>query len=366
MKSEFIIRQLYDVVPELTDLFSDNINVVSITKVLNTVTVVTATPHGLQTNNVVSIAGAKPVTRIVSLTQVNGIATAITDQDHDLTEGFFPTVEISGATEAGYNGTFELLSVPNRLTFTYRLTSNPTSPATSSGDILLLTAGLGTYNGRFQVTVVNPTTFTYQLPIPLYSPAIGNIKVKKGIRISGAATIERAMDAYTKQQTNKLWAFVILEDTAVNKDRTVRSDAVTTRTVADDFRMRLLKNFSVYVICPSTDTIAARTERDLMEDVEVILYRSLLALKVPSMYTERTWSLITPIGNGTFAYTPAIYVHRYSFQLTLDLLIEDTAYKPRTRAFRDLTLNYFDFEDTEKTNLIATATVDLDDEPIED
>lgn len=365
MKSEYIIRQLYDNVPQLTDLFSDTINVSSITKTLNTVTVITSTAHGLQTGNVVSISGAKPVTKIVSLTQANGIATAITDQDHDLTEGFFPTVEISGAAQGGYNGTFELLSVPNRLTFTYRLTSNPASPATSTGDILLLTAGLGTYNGRFQVTVVNPTTFTYQLPLPLYSPAIGNIKVKKGLRISGAATIERAIDAYTKQQTNKLWAFVVLDDTSVNKDRTIRSDAITTRTVADDFRMRLIKNFSIYVICPSTDTIAARTERDLMEDVEVVLYRSLLALKIPSLYTEQTWSLVTPIGNGTFAYTPAIYVHRYSFQLTMDLLIEDTAYNPRTRAFRDITLNYFDFEDTQKTNLIATADVDLDDEPIE-
>lgn len=363
MRSEIIIRQLYQRVPALTDLFSDTVDVTSITKTGSTVTVTTSTTHNLTTGNVVSITGTKTPTLITSLTQTNQIATAITNQDHDLTEGFFDTVEISGATQAGYNGTFKLLRVPNRTTFTYQLTSNPTSPATSTGDILLLTAGVGSYNGRFQVTVTSPTSFTYPLAINLYSPAQGNIKIKKNLRISGAATIERAMEAYTKQNTNKLWAFVILDDTAVNKDRTIRTDAITTRTVADSFRMRLLKNFSVYVICPSTDTIAARNERDLMEEVEVILYKSLLGLKIPNLYTETTWSLVTPIGNGTFAYTPAIYVHRYSFQTSIDLLIEDTAYDPATRAFRDLELNYFDFDDQQKVNLIASANINLDDQP---
>lgn len=364
MQSEYIIRQLYENVPNLTNLFSDPVSISSLTKSGNVVTVVTAVAHGLTTGSFVSIAGTKTATEIVSLTQSNGVATAITSQDHDLTEGFFPTVEIVGASEAGYNGTFELLEVPNRKTFKYQLTTSPSSPATSTGDILLLTAGLGTYNGRFQITVVNATTFTYQLETPLYSPAMGAIKLQKNIRISGAATIERAIEAYTKQPTNKLWAFVVLEDTAVNKDRFVKSDAIATRTVADDFRIRLIKNFSIYVFSPSVEGIAARTERDLMEDVEVVLYKSILALRIPSQYTEPSWSLITPSGSGIYEYTKAYYIHRFSFQVTFDLVIADTAYNPFTRAFRDIDLNYYDFEDKELTNLIATAQVDLDDEPL--
>lgn len=364
MKAETIIRQMYDTIPNLTDYFNDVLNIVSLVRTGSTVTATTSAAHGLTTGELVAITGAKTPTKIVSLTQANGIATAITDQDHDLTEGWFSTVEITGANEAGYNGSFQLLEVPNRLTFKYKLTSNPPSPATSIDDILLLTAGIGNYNGRFPVTVINNTRFSYQINTTPYSPAMGNIKLKKRIRISGAATIDRAVEAYTKQPTNKLWAFVVLEDTNVNKDRYVRNDSVATRTATDDYRLRLIKNFSVYVFAPSVEGIAARTERDLMEDIEVILYKSLLALKIPSPFTEPTWSMVTPVGNNIFEYNKAFYIHRYQFQTSFDILIEDTSFNPFTRAFRDLNLDYLDFMAPLDGEVVASAYVNLDDEPI--
>jgi hypothetical protein len=364
MKAEYIIRQLYEKIPPLTNYFSETVNISSLSRSGSTVTAVTSTNHGLVNGQYVSITGAKTPTLITSLTQTNGIATAVCDQDHDLTEGWFPTVEITGATQSGYNGTFELLSVPNRLTFTYRLTSNPVSPATSAGDILLLTAGIGNYNGRYPITVINSNTFTYNITTSPYSPAFGTTLLRKNIRISGAATIERAIEGYTKQATNKLWAFVVIDDTQVSKDRYIRNDAIATRTTADEYRMRLIKNFSVYVFAPSTADISARTERDLMEDLEVILYKSLLAIKVPSPYTEPTWSLITPVGNGFYGYNNAYYIHRFQFQTSFDILIEDTAYDPITRAFRDISLNYFDFTEPMDGEVIASIDFSLDDEPL--
>lgn len=364
MKAETIIRQLYNSIPFITDYFNDTISVSTVTRNGSTVTVNTPMAHGLVTGQVVAITGANKVTRIVSLTHVNGIATAITDQDHDLTEGWFTDVVIGGANESGYNGTFQLLSVPNRLTFTFKLTSNPPSPATTNDDILLLNSGIGDYNGRFAITVINPTRFSYEITSTPYSPAQGTIKVKKNIRISGAATIDRAVEAYTKQPTNKLWAFVVLEDTQVNKDRFVKNDSIATRTATDDYRLRLLKNFSVYVFAPSVEGIAARTERDLMEDIEVILYKSLLAVKIPSPFTEPTWSMVTPAGNGVFEYNKAFYIHRYQFQTSFDVLIEDTAFNPITRAFRDITLNYLDFMAPLDGEIVASADVNLDDKPI--
>lgn len=364
MKAETIIRQLYDVIPNVTDYFNDVINVSTMTRNGSTVTVTTSSAHGLVNGQVVAITGANKATKIISLTQSNGIATAITNQDHDLTEGWFTDVIIGGADQPEYNGTFKLLSVPNRLTFTFKLTSNPVSPATTNGDILLLNSGIGNYNGRYTITVINPTRFTYEITSTPYSPAMGNIKIKKNIRISGAATIERAVEAYTKQPTNKLWAFVVLEDTQVNKDRYVKNDSIATRTATDDYRLRLLKNFSVYVFAPSVEGIAARTERDLMEDIEVFLYKSLLAIKIPSPFSEPSWSMITPIGNGVFEYNKAYYIHRYQFQTSFDVLIEDTAFNPITRAFRDITLNYLDFMAPLDGEIVASADIDLDDEPL--
>lgn len=361
MKAEAIIKQLYITLPNLTDYFSDSLNVVSISRSGNTVTVVTSEPHNLTTGNYVTISGAKTPTLITTLTRNANIVTATTNIDHDLTEKFFKTVEIIGADQAEYNGTFELLRVLNRLTFTFKINTTPISPATGS-EILLLTGGLGTYNGRFEVTIINTTTFTYQITTTPYPYPKGNIKVKKNIRISGAVSIDRAIEGYTKQDPNKMWAFVVLDDTQVNKDRFIRSDAVGTRAPGVDFRTRLIKNFSVYIIVPATNSISGRYERDLMEEIEVVIYKSLLGVQFPSLFTEETWSMITPIGHGFFDYIKAYYVHRFQFQGTFDILYQDTAINPITRAFRDLSINYFDYP--EGTRVIAEAEINLDDEPL--
>jgi hypothetical protein len=364
MKAEDIIKQMQLALPNNTDYFTDTLDITSLTRSGSTVTAVCATPHNLETGKNVRISGAKAPTLITELTQVNGVATAKTDVDHDLTEEFFETVEIIGADQEEYNGTFSLLRVQNRLTFSYGLNSaSVISPATGS-EILLLTAGLGSYNGLFTVTVIDPVTFTYQINTTPYPTAYGNIKAKKNIRISGAVSIDRALEAYTSQETNKLWAFVVLDDTQVSKDRTQRNDSIALRSYGVDFRTRLLKNFSVYVVVPSVMSVAGRYERDLMEDLEPLLYKSLLGVKFESPFAEKSWSLITPVGHGFSGYYKAYYVHRFQFQTSYDILIEDTAINPETRAFRDITLNYYNFEEGVPGEIIASADVDLDDEPL--
>lgn len=364
MRAEDIIKQLQFILPTLTDYFSDTVNISSLTRIGSTATAITSIPHGLVTGDNVRISGAKTATLITELTQTNGIATAKTNQDHDLTEGeWFPSVEIIGATPNDYNGSFKLLKVPNRQTFTYQLSTTPISPATGS-EILLLTAGIGDYNGLYPITVINATTFTYQITTTPYETAFGNIKLKKNIRISGAVTIERALEAYTKQDPDKLWGFVVLEDTQVSKDRFMRNDGVAMRHDGIDFRTRLLKNFSLYVVIPSTLSISGRPERDLMEDIEPFIYKSLLGIKFDSPFTEQAWSMVTPTGHTLYAYDKAYYVHKFQFQASYDLIYEDTALNPVTRAFRDIDLNYYNFEPSSNRHVIASAQIDLDDEPL--
>lgn len=362
MQAGYIIKTLLESVPEYTDLFSDSLDVSSVTRSNNTVTVVTAKKHNLKTAYYATITGAVTPVPIASITRSDGVVTVRCAASHDLTEGFFDTVSITGAIPDEYNGTFPLLSVPNRKELTYKIDATPTTPATGN-DILLLTGGIGSYNGRFKVTYVDDYTFTYELSDTPYSPPEGDIKVKTGIRISGAATIERAIEAYTKQPDKNLWAFVVLEDTSVNKDRTIRTDAVTTRAATDEFRTRLIKNFGIYVFAPSIEGIAARTERDMMEDVEVILYKSVLGLKLPSPYTENTWSLVTPTGNGIHEYNRAYYIHRFGFQFTYDLLYGDTAFNPKSVAFRNLDIDYYDLNTPSNNEIIAKSTINLDEKP---
>lgn len=67
---------------------------------------------------------------ITSLTQSAGIATGVADTDHQLATGL--EINIAGANESEYNGTFEVIVI-NTTTFTYSI--DPSAPATATGTI---------------------------------------------------------------------------------------------------------------------------------------------------------------------------------------------------------------------------------------
>lgn len=82
----------------------------------------------LETQSTVTIAEIQ--TTIIDLTLLGSVVTAVTASDHNLASGVFPT--ISGANEAGYDGTF-VVTVIDNLTFTYIPTTTPSiSPATGT------------------------------------------------------------------------------------------------------------------------------------------------------------------------------------------------------------------------------------------
>lgn len=364
MKAEDVIKQLRAVVPKLTDVFSSTISVTSLSRSGTTVTAL-STDHGLTTGNYVTIKGAYEKNGLTSLTFADGVASATTTSDHDLTEKGssqpytldFNQATVSGATESEYNGTFDVLSAVNRRNFTYSVTGTPASPATGA-PVLHQDA----YNGRYQVTVVDSDTFTYQISTTPNSPAAGSITAEKEARISGAVSIERAFNGYTKQLAGELWAFVIIGDPTISKDRSIFSDATSTRSKQDEWRERIIEPFSVFVFVPSTKTISSRPSRDLAEDIRPILYKSLVGSQLPTTFTDEGWSMITPVGDRLSgeASNGAFYVHEYQFERVVDVTYEDTVGNEDTVAFRD-----FDFDivfEQEQGNL--SASVDLDDEPL--
>lgn len=66
---------------------------------------------------------------IVSITRIGGIATVVTNGEHELATP--QSVTISGANETDYNGTFEI-TVIDSTTFTYTVPGSPTTPATGT------------------------------------------------------------------------------------------------------------------------------------------------------------------------------------------------------------------------------------------
>lgn len=365
MKLSDIITQLQIMLPMFTDKFSEKFSVSSLTSSGSTISGTTATDHNFQVNEFVHILGALTPNNINSLTQIDNIATAITDDQHDLTENWQDTVEIIGTNEADYNGEKALLTVPNRKTFTYQISGNPSSPAT--GSPLLLYNYIFGYNGWNQLTAVTNNTFQYESTQPermTRSPAYGNIDVFGRTRVSGAVSIDKAIQSYTSQPTDNYWAFVIMEDTAANKDRKEYTDATTTVGKGTVFRQLIITPFSVYVFAPTVTTISARIQQDDMaDDILKAICSSLLRLRLPSGFDEVTYSGAVFTGHGFYDFNDAYYIHRYTFETTAYVTYGDTISPDYNVAFRDIELNFKNFFNSENEDIMDT-TVDLDEEQL--
>lgn len=365
MKAEDVIKQLRSRLPRFTNYFSDEFQIISLTRSGTTVTAVTSTDHNLQTGYYVHINNAITPFSINSLTRVGDIATAITNNAHDLTENWptdKPNVSIIDANEAEYNGSHELLTVPNRKTFTYDVQGEPATPATGTPKLLsVLYIG---YNGWHQVIVINSTTFTYEIDTEPESPALGdNITARTRARISGAVTAQRALDSYTEQKYNELWAFVVPGNTVANKDRAVFTDSTAKYGKGEDYRQEIIAPFSIYIITPASNDIAGRHERDLMEDLLRPLTKSLLRFKFPTGLIEDPYSGCIFSSHGFFDYVGSYYVHEFVFETTGWLVEADTLDFEPNVAFRDIFINYGSSFET-SNDIIMTDHVDLDDEPL--
>lgn len=311
MKAADVIKQLSTILPRLSNDFTTEVQVTLLSRVGSLVTAVTSTPHNLATGNSVTISGALIQNEITSLTRVGDIATAITIGPHDLTEGFQLTVNISDADQAEYNGDHKLLSVSNRTKFTFEVNDDPVTPAT--GTPLLNENKRGNYNGRFVVTVIDSTSFTYTIVGTPVTPAAGTILAHTEIRVSGGIDIERIITGYTKQMSGELWAFVVLDDPDISRDRSILNDANVLLTNTQARRIREIENFSIYVFIPTIDSIAGLDERDQVDDITVLLYKSLVGVKLPSNLSTPREYIVTPNGNTFFGYTKGFLYPQVSF-----------------------------------------------------
>ena len=184
-----------------------------------------------------------------------GAVTITTVNNHGLVVGQY--VNISGIRPAGYNGTYQIVSIPGAQTFTVSLASNPgsysvagyvtatnkiASAAWASGTVTVTTAinhGLSTgemvnvsgispagYNGSYPVTATDATHFTYALATNLggsftggtfavpgiatvkspYFPAGGLMPLASDIHVR--LDVSRAYDVLTKRATLTLKAYV--------------------------------------------------------------------------------------------------------------------------------------------------------------
>ncbi len=386
MKAIDIIMYLKARLPAFTDLFNDVFTISLLTRSGTTVTAITTTDHNLVDDDLAHISDALSPNPIISLRLATAnekneilnylknkgreyrtlfdmsIVMAETANEHDITELWNDNeVTVSGATEAEYNGTNRLLRQQNRKNFSYAISGTPSTPATGS-PILIEDLAFG-YNGLQQITVVNSTTFTYEITGTPGSPAEGTPKAKTNPRISGAVSAERCVNSYTKQSTNELWVYVVLGDTVTSKDRNALSDATATRVPGYVYRMRELSSFTIYVFTPATSTISGRSQRDLMEDVNVYLSKSILGAILSSEFVDSTPHMVIPIAHGMFNDSGAYIIHKFDYEVSYDITIGDIVDPDVNVAFRDIKLKFRKYFEDDNVEIMSTQ-VDLDDKQL--
>lgn len=362
MKAKDIINRLAAKLPALVDDFSDSFSISSLTRSGTTVTATTTAAHGLAVNRGVNIVGAKTPIEVISVTRVGILGTVNTKTDHDMTEGAFTTVELSGANEAEFNGTFTINRVLNRREITFIIADS--GPTSSTGAPLLLNGSsvLQSYNGLKKVTATpSATTFQYEVSDPeLFTPAAGTISVKVNARISGAATEDRAVDAYTEQNPGDAWIFVVMNDAVASKNRSLEIDGTDNIQRTQHFKQFISQTVSLYVAIPTSDTIGGRQARDRAQELFQPICQSILFAKFDSLLTSGEYNALMFNEHGFQAYNTAFYIHRYTFEIQLLMGIGDTVGADEDVAFRDI-------EMTQGHNVGTgeiMSNIDLDDEPI--
>jgi len=367
MKAEDIIKQLVAKLPGLTDKFSDQSTIDSITQTGLVATATIAAGHGLVDGELVTITEAVSPITTVSITRTATSAVIITNTNHDFTlnpretaKGFIQPVIMSGSTEPEFNGTFKLLSVENRKQLTIEVADSGPIAATGSPILENGANAFASYNGSFNITVVSPTQFTYALKVAIPNDATGSPILHSGQRITGAVTIDRFLDGYTKQPTDDWWCVVVLGDVIASKGRQNRTDSTDQFNDNQHYRQAITQPFGIYLVAPASNSVAARPQRDEMEDVVPFVMQSVLLAKFATGFAINKDNRTTFTAHGFFLYNGPIYVHEITFEQNADLLFIDSVGNDPDVAFRDfdLTMNT-DLGDTQ-----LTASVDLDEEPL--
>lgn len=366
MKGREIQQHLRDRLPLYTDRFTDDLDIVSIIPSGTTATVTTATAHGLSVGQRVGIAGANASVDIDTVTRVQGQATFTTVQDHDLTEGFFPQVVTQGVSETEFNGTFTLLSVPNRKKFIVLVTDS--GPTSGTGGLLAEPGLPFGYDGNYLVdSVPTTTTFTYTLNQSLTAPATGsNPRVIVRLRIHAAITAERADQVFSQRdvartlQDGELALFVVLGNLTVSRDRRTLNDGVSSAVNTGDSQQQTFQQLNCIVFQKVTESISGASELDDMQDVMAAIIRVLKGFQADTGFQVQERNSLAFVTHGVLNYDSSIYQHNIEFELLGRINDIDVDKTPVTVAFRNV--SWTNVNEPPGT-VEYSANINLDEEP---
>lgn len=368
LKPTDLVLHLQENLPRFTNLFNDLLTVSSASVTAADTVAVVSTAHGLSVGNGVVFSGGTVENAISAVSLSDNILTFTTDNEHDLNAPAAPaiatTVTISGFTNAVYNTTHTLIGVPNRTKFQIALPTGETVAPTLNGNEVVdedRSAGL---KGIWEVaTTPDANNFTVTITdtpdLPL--GPVNNLSVLSSTRIGAASDLARARQLYTQQTgPSKLWAFVIMGDVDVSKDRHTYNDATAGFTSQDFALLRLLQNFEVVVFFPINASLNAQAAQDLAYDTVFTALNNSLFLFGQSTSTVIDYITVPNGHGGALPDDTAVYEHLYDWQLPAAINYEEGVVTARDVAFRDIDAIFELFGDEEAQ---MTANINLDEDP---
>jgi len=371
MKLKPIINQMAKFLPFFSDKFTDIATISSISAASGIVSVTTTAPHNLSVSETVVISDVveQVVIDSLELDAATNQVTCRTSVDHGLVENFNfktrkttdVTVEISGVFDIGFNGTFELVSVPNRFAFIYQLTADPAGPPTGTGILADYTFNI--FNGaQIVASVPSTTTFTYAISSTATILTFNTGKTHSNFRISASVNLERILASYTKNAPDKWWLFITQNSSVASKNREILNDSITTyRVNHQTYRQRLIESLNMFVIVPTADELSARNAIDELEDVKVAIFQSFLRFPASAQYDADNGTdnqfVYTYNSSEVIFYNTSFVVYQYIFDTNYDVTYFDTFSPNLFAPFRDIAMtqaiNDFDF----------VSNIDLDVDP---
>lgn len=366
-----VVEHLGAYLPRATDLFNNTFQASSATVGAgNVLTVVTTASHGLSVNDVISIGSAIINIPITTYSILDEVITFECSVDHDLTEprqiNDQQTIELAGFTDAVWNDTFSIVSVPNRFSFSINVPSGASAPVLNTNEVLRSERPLSVFGLQTVATVPDATSFTVDLSdnVPdMDGLSFTSLTIATSVRIYAASDLARAEEMYTKSGNNELYMFVIMGDLDVSKDRHSISDAYGTFTSADQMRLRLLQNFFTLIFFPSSDSVAGENAQELAYgEVYSALLRVLYGFGGFAVDTDQSTFVTVSTGHGIMEYRKAYYMHTYDWQLPVDITIDNGFNFYSDVAFRDINGTFpMNTPDNEEK---LTLAINLDDEPV--
>jgi hypothetical protein len=335
MKGQDVVNYIKDNIGRYTNLFDATISITSLSSVGGLATAVTSSAHTLSTGDQAVITGVSQYIDIDSITRDGNIVTVTTLQDNRIPPiDTMPescksgiTVTIEGADPVEYNGTWQVYTSPDEFTFTFKINSTPTTPATVNG--ILLVKDFDNYNGRKEVTVIDPTTFTYSVSEESLQTT-GDIVIR-ATNVENVATLERINRIYDKDATkvSQNWLYVLLGNTEVYKqDGTPASDPDGVHYTSENYYYYLVQAFSIVAMLPDKDTVSAGDVSDIARnEVRIALIKTLGNASFDSGLTQAQYEGGTYDGDEALDYEGTLpnYAHTYDFNTKVEINIEDVS-----------------------------------------